>query len=61
MCIHEGRKGFEIVRQDLLLVNMLFGADIDKEVQVEAIVSGHEAGAALNMFDDEPLFNAEPG
>ena len=49
-----GRKQFEIMKNDARIVNVSRGGVIDEKALVEAIKSGKVAGAALDVFEQEP-------
>jgi D-3-phosphoglycerate dehydrogenase / 2-oxoglutarate reductase len=49
------RKAFELMRPGVYIVNTGRGALIDEHALVAALQAGHVAGAALDVFEDEPL------
>lgn len=48
------------MRSDAYLVNVARGAVVDQEALVEALESGEIAGAALDVFEEEPLPRSSP-
>jgi phosphoglycerate dehydrogenase-like enzyme len=50
-----GRKQFELVSRDCVMLNVGRGAVIDQEALIDALYSGLIAGAALDVTTPEPL------
>jgi D-3-phosphoglycerate dehydrogenase len=51
---------FEMMKDGVYIVNSARGKIIDQEVLVEALKSGKVAGAALDVFEVEPLLQGDP-
>jgi len=51
---------FEMMKDGVYIVNSARGKIIDQEVLVEALKSGKVAGAALDVFEVEPLPQGDP-
>jgi D-3-phosphoglycerate dehydrogenase len=51
---------FEMMRDKVYIVNMARGEVIDQRALIEALRSGKVSGAALDVFDEEPLDPADP-
>jgi len=54
------RRELDLMRDGVYLVNVSRGEVVDQEALVEALRSGKVAGAALDVFEDEPLDPADP-
>ncbi|MFB6082229.1 MAG: D-2-hydroxyacid dehydrogenase [Halanaeroarchaeum sp.] len=50
-----GPEEFEVMREDAYLVNVARGPVVQQDALIEAIEEGHIAGAALDVFEEEPL------
>jgi len=55
-----GASEFAAMRADAYLINVARGAVVDEEALVEAIEAGEIAGAALDVFEREPLPTESP-
>jgi len=55
-----GRETIERMREGAILVNVGRGAVVDEEALVDALQSGKLAGAALDVFAEEPLPESSP-
>lgn len=53
-------KEFEMMRDGVYIVNMARGGVIDQRALIQALRSGKVAGAALDVFDEEPLDPLNP-
>lgn len=51
------REAFEKVKKGVQIINCARGGIIDEDALYEAIVSGKVAGAALDVFEEEPFSN----
>jgi D-3-phosphoglycerate dehydrogenase len=55
-----GPREFDLMKQGVLIVNMARGRVIDQEALLDALMSDRVAGAALDVFEEEPLDPAHP-
>lgn len=55
-----GRDTFEAMREDAYLVNVARGSVVDQNALVTALEDGSIAGAALDVFETEPLPQSSP-
>lgn len=55
-----GRPEFETMRDDAILVNVARGAVVDEDALVDALETDRLAGAALDVFETEPLPESSP-
>jgi D-3-phosphoglycerate dehydrogenase len=55
-----GPREFGLMRQGVLIVNMARGRVIDQEALLDALMTDRVAGAALDVFEVEPLDPAHP-
>lgn len=55
-----GRDEFETMREDAYLVNVARGPIVDESALVDALDTGTVSGAALDVFEDEPLPEESP-
>ncbi len=53
-------KIFRMMRKEAILVNTSRGGIVDQEALVEALVKGYICGAALDVYEDEPLPPSHP-
>ena len=50
-----GQKEFQCMKQNTLFVNVARGPIVDTIALVDALESGHLGGAAIDVFDEEPI------
>lgn len=55
-----GRREFDLMKQGVHIVNTSRGPLIDEAALVQALSDGKVAGAALDVFEEEPLSPASP-
>lgn len=55
-----GREQFEMMKPRSMFLNLSRGMVVDEAALVEALQSGHLAGAALDVFSDEPARAGDP-
>ena len=50
-----GTRELGLMKQEALLINVARGGVIDTEALIDALNSGHLGGAAIDVYDEEPL------
>lgn len=50
-----GARELGLMKQEALLINVARGGVIDTEALIDALNSGHLGGAAIDVYDEEPL------
>jgi D-3-phosphoglycerate dehydrogenase / 2-oxoglutarate reductase len=55
-----GRRELSLMKRTALLINTARGALIEREALVDTLIQGKIAGAALDVFHDEPLKPGDP-
>lgn len=54
-----GKEEFEIMKDDVFLINAARGGVVDEEALLDALNNGKVAGAGIDVFMNEPMPNAE--
>ena len=55
-----GRSGFAVMKPSAVLINVGRGSSVDEAAMIDALEQGRIRGAALNVYETEPLPSGHP-